>query len=543
MCGIWALLSKSGIKSEDFGKLYTSFMKIKHRGPDYSSFDLVTSNALLGFHRLAIMDLTADGNQPFHHVRPDGSCVYCICNGEIYDYKKIKEEYNITTKSHSDCEVIIPLYEKVGVDKMVRLLGSEFVFIIIDINKEGKVKFSVGRDPIGVRPLFYGVNDESICFSSEMKGLSDIYDKVYVFSPGTYMICEDGKLEEYSVTRYYNYEYKICDNVSNIEEIYAEIRKRFRNCVEKRLMTDQPFGALLSGGLDSSSICGEIKKIKPDITFPVFTVAFKNGSTDLPYAKECAEYLGLQQYVIETDEHEALQSINETIYCIESYDITSVRASVMNRLACKGAQKAGIYVLFGGDGSDELFSGYRYNHFAPSAGAAREDCIRLVNQEHKFDGLRSDRSAAYYSLEVRLPFCDPELVDYIFSLSPELTLPQNGLEKALFRDAFANENMIPESIRKRDKEALSDAVSKHTRSWYQIIQEYIETLVTDEEFELNKNKYKHNPPPTKEAYYYRKKFVEFFGDSDEKANVIPYFWMPKWTNSKDPSARTLKLNK
>lgn len=546
MCGIWALLSKLTIKSEDFGKLYAAFMKIKHRGPDYSSFDLVTSQALLGFHRLAIMDTTAEGNQPFRYVRPDGSCVYCICNGEIYDYKKIKQDYNIVTKSHSDCEVIIPLYEKFGsenLDKMMKLLGSEFAFIILDISKDKHVKVVVGRDPIGVRPLFYGLNEDSICFSSEMKGLSDIYDQVYVFPPGHYLVYENNK--ELTFSKYYNYEYKQLDPVPPMEEIYEEIMRRFTRCVEKRLMTDQPFGALLSGGLDSSLVCGVIKYLKPDLKFPVFTITFKGGGTDLPYAKEVAKFLDLELHIIEIDESEALTAIDETIYCIESYDITSVRASVMNRLVCKRIRNdSSVRVLFSGELSDELLSGYLMFHNAPTPQDGRTEALKLVKDVHRFDGLRSDRCMGYNGLEARLPFADPELIDYVFSLPSELTAPQNGIEKALLRYAFKDLNILPHSVLMRIKCAFSDSVSQKERSWYQIIQECINTLITDEEFKINKDKFKHNTPFTKESYYYRKKFIEYFGDSEEKAKLIPYYWMPKWSpETNDPSARTLKIYK
>jgi len=543
MCGIWALLSKSSIQDKDFGKYYSSFMKILHRGPDYSSFDLIKSTFLLGFHRLAIMDLTADGNQPFYHVREDGSCVYCVCNGEIYDYEKIKQEYEITTKSHSDCEIIIPLYEKVGIEKLVRLLGSEFVFILLDITKDGNVKLVVGRDPIGVRPLFYGQNDNSICFSSEVKGLSNIYEQVFVFNPGSYMICENGLIK--SQVQYYTYEYKQLEYIPDINHIYEEIRKRFFNCVRKRLMTDRGFGALLSGGLDSSLVCGAIKYLQPELKFPVFTISFKSGSTDLPYAKEVAEFLGLEHHIIEIEEEEALAILDETIMTIESYDITSIRASCMQLLIAKYIKSVTkIRVLFCGELSDELLSGYLMFHNAPTPEEGRTEALKLVKQVHRYDGLRTDRTMSKEGLEIRLPFADPELIDYIFSLPPNITCPQNGVEKALLRYAFKDLKIIPESVLLRVKAAFSDAVSKKERSWYQIIQEHINKLVTDEEFQINKNKYIHCPPHTKESYYYRKKFTEYFGDSEEKSKLIPHFWMPAWSpETNDPSARTLKIYK
>lgn len=550
MCGIWALLSQT--KINNFGKLYEAFMKIQPRGPDNSSFQLLNPFTLLGFHRLAIMDLTAEGNQPFHHVRQDGSCVYAVCNGEIYPHLELKKAYAIETKSHSDCEVIIPLYERVGVKKMCELLGSEFAFIIFDISKDGKVKMVAGRDPIGVRPMFYGVDDSSICLASEMKGMSDVYDKCYVFPPGHFMVYDDGKMH---MEAYYKYEYKELDPVPPIDEIYKEVRKRLTNAVRRRLMTDREMGFLVSGGLDSSLVAGIaidlIEKEMPhlkDKEISMFTIGFKSGSTDVPYAIEVVDFLkkkhpNIKHHIITIDENEALDAIDETIYACGSLDITSTRASTMNRLVCKYiSENTSVKCILSGELSDELLNGYLYSFFAPSARACREDAIRLVKDVHRFDGLRACRSAGHHGLELRLPFAEKEFVDYIFSLPPELTTPSDKqIEKALLRNSFAGQNILPDSVLFRKKAAMSDAVSKKERSWYQIIQEHIEKIVTDKEYNENKDKYSHCKPFTKESYYYRKKFVEYYGDSEEKAKTIPYFWMPKWVISNDPSARTLSI--
>jgi len=537
MCGIWALLQCVSIK--DFGKWYASFMKIKHRGPDYSSFDLIGDDLLLGFHRLAIMDLSAEGNQSFHHVREDGSCVYCVCNGEIYDYEKLKQKYGIVTKSHSDCEVIIPLYEKLGIDGMVKELGSEFACIIIDISKDGHKKIIASRDPIGVRPLFYGVNDDGMCFSSEMKGLCDIYEKVYVFPPGHYMTYENGKMD---FVKYYSYNYKVMDVAPDIEEIYGEIRNLLIESVKKRLQTDRPIGALLSGGFDSSIIVGIMKYLMPNIKFPVFTIVIDGKGTDLEYAEYVSKYLDLNHCVINISEKDALALIDETIISIGSWDITSIRASAVQLAISKYInQKTDIKVFLCGENSDEVHSSYLYNHNAPSSIECRKDSIRLVKDVHMFDGLRTDRTMSQYGLEVRLPFADKNYVDYIFSLPSDLTSPKNGIEKGLIRDAFRPLKLIPESVLDRKKEAMSDGCSGQERSWYEIIQEHIETLVTNEEYEKHKNDFEHYPPFTKESYYYRKTFSNYYGSSLEISKTIPYFWMPKWTKSSDPSARTLKV--
>lgn len=552
MCGIWALLSQAWLSEARLTELFKAFMKIKNRGPEYTSFDIIGNDTklLLGFHRLAIMDPSAKGNQPFHFVRDDGSCVYCVCNGEIYDYEELKERYGIVTESESDCEVIIPLYEKLGVDKMIRLLGSEFAFVILDIGKNGSVKMIVGNDPIGVRPVFYSENENSLCVSSELKGVSDVYDRCYRFPPGHYMIYENGVK---TMVQYYFYVYKELSAVPNIEMIYSEIRNRLINAVRRRMMSDRPFGALLSGGLDSSLIFGLIiHLIQTEFTelqdkeIECFTIGLSSGSTDIPYAIEVVEFLKkkhpkIKHHIIYTDEHEALNAMDETIYACESWCITTIRASIMNRLVCKYVQeKTNVRVIFTGENSDECNCSYLFFHNAPNVTEAKNEGIRLVKDVHKFDGLRADRCAAYHGIEVRIGFADPEYVDYIFNLPAHLLAPINGIEKYTLRNAFRNMNIIPERTIDRVKAAFSDAVSLKERSWYQIIQEHINTKITDEEYCKNKDNFKYCSPFTKESYYYRKKFVEYFGDSEETAKVIPYFWMPKWSPGVlDPSARVL----
>lgn len=536
MCGIWALFSKSDISHDKFGQFYSAFMKIKERGPEFSSFNMIKNNTILGFHRLPIMDLSPDGNQPFLHVRPDGSCVYCICNGEIYDYEHIKKTYNITTKSHSDCEIIIPLYEKVGAKNMMELLGSEFALILVDIDKDGNRKVVVGRDPVGIRPLFYSY-DDGLFLSSELKGLSDIQKGIKQFPPGHYMVYENDTMV---IEPYFKYDFKELTNVT-LQEVYANIRDLFITAVQKRLTSDRPVGALLSGGLDSTLVVGAMKYLMPNVKFPVFTVAFKSGSNDLPFAKEVATYLDLDHHIVLVTEQEALDTIDETIKCLDTFDITTIRASTFQKIIAKYiSRNTNIKVLFSGELSDEIFQSYLYFKKAPSLLEGRNEAIRLVKDVHCYDVVRTDRTMAGEGLEVRVPFADSNFVKYIFSLPPSLTAPQNGVEKALLRNAFRPSKMIPDSVCDRVKDAFSDSVSLKERSWFQIIQEHIDTLVSDEEYELHKNDYKHCTPFTKESYYYRKKFAEFTKDTDEShAKTIPYFWMPKWSATSDPSARTL----
>lgn len=542
MCGIWALISQNSIT--DLDRLFKSFMKTKNRGPDFTNFQLIGESLILGFHRLAIMDTSPIGNQPFVDVDKTGKSTYVICNGEIYDHKNLIKKYDLKTLSTSDCEIILPLYKKIGVDNLVKLLGSEFAFIIVEIDSNGKMKLTAGRDPIGVRPLFFSFDGNSLCLSSEAKGLTDIFDNVQVFKPGHYMIYEDNKL---SFTEYYSYVYKQLTPTPSLDDIHAMIRLKFTNAVRRRLESDKEVGFLLSGGLDSSLVCSVAKSLLPSKRFPVFTISFPGG-TDLPYAKKVAEYLDLDHRIIELTPEDALKELDETIYAIESFDITTIRASTMQRLVAKYIQKhTDVKVLQCGELSDELAAGYLYSHFAPSIQALHDDNVRLVKDVHMFDGLRTDRTMAYHGLEVRLPFADHEFVDYYLSIDPSLRAPQQGLEKYLLRKSFdvncdsLGKKYLPDVITNRVKQAFSDSVSSREESWYQLIQNHINTVVSDEEFQAQKDKYQHCTPFTKESYYYRKKFCEYFGDNH--SNLIPYFWMPKWIESNDPSARTLKICK
>lgn len=527
MCGIFAYINSDTIK--DFSNLHELFMTMRHRGPEFSSFDLIGPHVILGFHRLAIMDLTTEGNQPFHHISK-----YAICNGEIYNHKELASLINYEPKSHSDCEIILPLFEVYDVE-ISKLLGSEFATIIVELLEDGP-RVVIIRDPIGVRPLFFSRGQRDLMLASEAKGLVFEDRKIEVFPPGHYAVFQHNKLE---ITPYYTYPVSYVP--TSFEQSCSIVRESLITAVKSRLETDRKFGCLLSGGLDSSLVVGILKYLLPNVIFPVFTISFKGGSTDLPFAKELAESLNLEHHIIEIDEEEALKEINETIYAIESYDITTVRAATMQRILARYIkERTDITVVFTGEGSDELFLGYMYEHLAPSVEDAHEDSLRLIRDVHCFDGLRTDRTMSYHSLEVRVPFCDEKLVTKVLELNPSHVVPSGEgkkIEKYLLRSAFSGLDIIPESIIWRQKEAFSDAVSKHERSWYIIIQEHFDRSIPDEEFEIYRSSHPNLTPLTKESYHYREVFEFHFGD---RYDLIPYYWMPRWSESKDPSARTLK---
>jgi asparagine synthase (glutamine-hydrolysing) len=325
-------------------------------------------------------------------------------------------------------------------------------------------------------------------------------------------------------------------------KILTGIRTLLTEAVHKRLQSDAEVGFLLSGGLDSSLVCAIAQKFykKPIRTF---SVGMETDAIDSKYAKIVADYIGADHTNILMTKEEVLSALREVIYHLETWDITTIRASMGMYLICKAIHKTtDIKVLLTGEGSDELTSGYLYFHNAPSPQESHLENIRLLKDIHRFDGLRVDRAMSCHGLEVRIPFLDPEFVELYLSLPKHIRMASYGMEKQLFRDAFINTNLLPHEVLYRKKEAFSDGTSSNEKSWFQIIQEEVDRNISDEEFQSNKNKYDFNRPDTKEKYYYRKVFEEHFGSKSK--HVIPYYWLPKWCgNVSDPSARVLEVYK
>jgi len=538
MCGIFAYLGNT-IGTD---ALENAYKKTQKRGPDNNVLKSIHKNVTFGFHRLAIMDPSYKGNQPlFHPTKPYA----IICNGEIYNHKKLVRDNNFETYSDSDCEVILYLYEKYGIDETLRMLDSEaFAFCIYDGEKKELI---VARDRFGVRPLFIGtrVNNE-IIIASEAKSIIDLIietDILEQFPPGTWKSFDINVYSEKETRQYYEKKYAI-NMDSDEKSICYNIRNLLTESVKKRLMSERPIGCLLSGGLDSSLISAIVArefKLKGKGILNTFSIGMK-GSTDLQYAKLAAEHIGSKHHTIELTEQDFLDAIPEVIYHTESYDTTTIRASVGNYLVGKYIKEnTDITVVFNGDGSDEQ-SGYLYMTNAPDIYAFKEECERLLSEIHYFDVLRSDRAlSSNWSLETRAPFLDTDFVNYYMSIYPELkTYPKNSerIEKYLLRKAFDNERLLPSVVLWRKKEAFSDGCSSNERSWHNIIREHIETLVSDEEFERLSKNYEMNEPKMKETYYYRKIFEKFYPN---RGNLIPHYWLPKWNGvKKDPSARELE---
>ena len=548
MCGIWLLLSRKDTILE-LEKYQNNFKNIEGRGPDESVLEKVNNenseNVILGFHRLSINGIEL-GNQPFN-IETRYNNYYLICNGEIYNYKKLAADFDIELKTKSDCEVILPLYMKVGIDRLVNLLDGVFAFSIITIDKSNNsVLVETARDRIGVRPIFYGVSKENtytyIC--SEMKGISNLAEKVYVFPPGSIMSSKLNKLNviENKVKRYYDFNYIDRHVETNENDMLSLIRIYFEKSIKKRLMSDRPIGSLLSGGLDSSLVSAVVSKMlrKKIKTFSIFMP----GGTDKHFSDMVSKHINSDHYNIELTKQDFLDAIEETIWAIESYDITTVRASVGQFLVSKFiSEETNIKVVMSGDGSDELCSGYIYNYNAPSLEDLHKEAELRLKEIHLYDGLRADRATSYHGLELRVPFLDYEFVDMYMKINEKLRIPlEDRMEKYLLRKAFENENLLPNDVLWRKKEAFSDGVSSIEESWHTTIKKYISTKISDEEFNKNKDKFEHCKPETKEAYYYRKIFCEKFGDHNSE--VIPKFWLPNWSDGlKEPSARELNVYK
>lgn len=553
MCGIFSLLNNEDIPLDE---MTTEFMKGSSRGPEFSVLDSSYPKMCLGFHRLAINGLNPESNQPLIH---DG--ISLVCNGEIYNYKFLYKEMKITPNTQSDCEVIIHLYKKYGIKQTLTMLDGVFSFILVDKN-HAEPKLYVARDPYGVRPLYKLTTETGLIgFASELKCLSKIYNTaendtnvnsvdIYQFKPGTY---SKYTLQEHNKTWKCvknNIKYIIpCFSQSLILEhsqhdLYVKNMLKdvsyFLNAavVKRCISTERPVACLLSGGLDSSLIAALVnsyhKKIDPNYRLETYSIGLKE-SEDLKFARIVAKYLNSKHTEIIVTEEHMFNTIPDVIHAIESYDTTTVRASIGNYLLGKYIRKhSDAKVIFNGDGSDELFGGYLYMNYCPDDIEFDKETRRLLKDIYLFDVLRSDKSISSHGLEPRTPFLDKTLVNYVLNLPPYFRNHKNvnECEKFILRYSFSLENfkdfegkqILPDEILWRKKEAFSDGVSGHGRSLFQILQEHIGNLL-----DLPAN-------IETEKSYYKQIFDKHYPNC---SHVLPYFWMPKYTNATDPSARTL----
>ncbi len=516
--------------------------KLEHRGPEYTAVsDVSGSNVFLGFTRLAINGLTSVGHQPFVHNN-----TYTICNGEIYNYKDLATRWAMDLpEGTSDCVVIPHLAAHLNPTSVLRALDGVFALIYINLATDTLL---VARDPYGVRPLFEAqYADGSKVWSSELKGVPKGYTSVAPFVPGSYSHYSLSTGILINHVKYHSIPHvKLAGFGSPNQRTYAKeaLRESLMAAVKKRLLSDRPIGALLSGGLDSSLIAAiaarELKKTHQTLT--TFSIGMP-GSTDLAFAKQVATYIKSKHHEIVVSPEDFLAAIPQVVNDIESYDITTVRASVGNWLLGKYIKEnTDIKVVFNGDGSDEIGGGYLYFYAAPSDEEFEAESERLLTDIHLFDVLRSDRSMASHGLEARTPFLDKNVVatwraiDTAFRRPVKVNAEGRGarMEKSILREAFDKDLLLPPDVLWRKKEAFSDGVSSTTDSWYARVANYATTLSLFEPKD-----YTHNPPTTEEARWYRDLFVQHYGD--EAAQAIPYMWLPRWVpGATDPSARTLK---
>ncbi|MCL1950363.1 MAG: asparagine synthase B [Turicibacter sp.] len=497
-----------------------------HRGPDDSQYVQDGCDHDYYFYRLAIMDPTAAGRQPFILNRKR-----VMCNGEIYNFKSLRkflkgQHYKFA--GNSDCEVLIPLFETVGIEAMVKMLDAEFAFVLVD---EANDLIYAARDPFGIRPLFYGYAEGSgkICFASEAKGLMDHCTGIKPFPPGHYYA--NGEFVEYHDVGDVSVMVE-----APMEEITTQIREKLEAAVSKRLHADVPIGYLLSGGLDSSLVCAIASKIS-DEPIQTFAIGMETDPIDLKYAKETAEFLGTKHTEVIMGKEDVLGALKDVIYHLETWDITTIRASIGMYLVAKHIREnTDLKVLLTGEVSDELF-GYKYTDFAPGAAEFQSEAAKRVRELYMYDVLRADRTLGANSLEARVPFADLDFSNYVMSINPMRKLNTYGKGKYLLRKAFEDTELLPTSILMREKAAFSDAVG---HSMVDYLKEYAQSLYTDTDLDQAVVKYPSNTPFTKESLLYRDIFEGFYPGYD---GWVKDFWMPNkaWVGEgvNDPSARVL----
>lgn len=606
MCGIFAfikLLKNNAIADYQKEKILNSFMTIKHRGPDstkYEFFDnsvdqynslsrhecwanyynkITTKNKyhnkktfdiFMGFHRLAINDLSELGDQPFKSSNGE---VTLICNGEIYNYKELINKFNITLKSTSDCEVILHMYQKIGFNETIKLLDGVFACVLYD--RSNNIVYAA-RDPIGIRSLYIGENEDgNYGFCSELKGISDILDNIKQFKPGHTWNSDNKQYSEYKHCKVSELSYMPIYPTNDINVLRQNIRTLLTNSVKKRLMADRPIGCLLSGGIDSSIVAALISRELKTNRLKTFSVGLAD-STDLKYARMVANHINSEHHELILTESELLNGIEDTIRQFETWDVTTIRAGVPMYLLAKYIKaNFDTTVIMSGEAADEASGSYLYFKNAPDNESFQRESVRLMNDLSYYDVLRVDKSISGAGLECRIPFIDNDFLNFYMNIDPkfknhnfcELTYNQNnsyneesdklidsikklingtsntGIEKYLLRSSFEDENLLPKEVLWRRKEAFSDGVSSNKRSWYTIIQEYANRIYTNDIYikkikELTiKNE---NPIPySKESLLFREIFNKYYPNN---VNTIPYYWVPKFMGDiMEPSARVLNV--
>jgi len=546
MCGIVSIFNIQEQTPELRQKALRMSQKIRHRGPDWSGI-YCGGSAILAHERLSIVD-PESGKQPL--FSPDKKQILAV-NGEIYNHHDIRKQYagKYQFQTGSDCEVILALYREKGIDFLEDINGI-FAFALYDAEKD---EFLIARDPIGVIPLYIGYDDDGkVYVASELKALEGNCDRYEVFLPGHYYSSREGKMK-----RYYTRDWMDYDNVKDNKASVEEIHDAMEDAVKRQLMSDVPYGVLLSGGLDSSVISAIAEKYSQNRVedngstkawwprLHSFAVGLKNAP-DLAKAKLVADHIGTVHHEINYTIQEGLDAIRDVIYFIETYDVTTVRASTPMYLLARVIKSMGIKMVLSGEGADEIFGGYLYFHKAPSAKAFHEETVRKLSKLYMYDCLRANKSLAAWGVEGRVPFLDKEFLDIAMRTNPEAKMcPGQTMEKKIVREGFAD--MLPAEVAWRQKEQFSDGVGY---SWIDTLKKITSDQVSDEQMEHAEERFPINPPRNKEEYYYRSIFAEHF-PSDSAALTVPSVpsvacstpealaWDEAFKNMNDPSGRAV----
>ena len=553
MCGIVAILNVKEQTQQLRQKALGMSQKIRHRGPDWSGI-YCGKSAILAHERLSIVD-PESGGQPLYS--PGRQQILAV-NGEIYNHQEIRKRYEgrYSFQTGSDCEVILALYQDKGIDFLEDLSGI-FAFVLYDEEKDA---YLIARDPIGVIPLYIGYDDDGTVYvASELKALEGQCQRYEPFLPGHYAY---GKLkiknEKLQMERYYHRDWMSYDAVKDHDASSEDIRQALRAAVKRQLMSDVPYGVLLSGGLDSSVISAVAERYsemriednsQTKAYWPrlhSFAVGLK-GAPDLAKAKLVADHIGTVHHEINYTIQEGLDAIRDVIYFIETYDVTTVRASTPMYLLARVIKSMGIKMVLSGEGADEIFGGYLYFHKAPDAKAFHEETVRKLSKLHLYDCLRANKSLSAWGVEGRVPFLDKEFLDVAMRTNPAAKMcPGKTIEKRIVREAFSD--MLPEEIVWRQKEQFSDGVGY---SWIDTLKQITAEAVTDEQMAHAAERFPINPPKNKEEYYYRSIFAEHF-PSDSAALSVPseasvacstaiaLEWDEAFKNMNGPSGRAVK---
>ncbi len=547
MCGIVGIFEIKGSAEQQRTKALEMSKKIRHRGPDWSGI-FVDEHAIIAHERLAIVDPTS-GRQPLYSK--DRNLVLGV-NGEIYNHREIRKqlEDKFEFQTQSDCEVILALYQEKGINFIEDLSGI-FAFALYDREKDC---YLIARDHIGVMPLYMGWDEDGQFYvASELKALEGVCKKIEEFLPGYYLYSKDGVPK-----KWYKRSWDDFENVKNNQSNIDVLRKALEDSVHRQLMSDVPYGVLLSGGLDSSVISAIAKKyaakrVETDSTQEAWWPQLHSfavgliGSPDLTAAQKVADHIGTVHHEIHFTVQEGLDAIRDVIYHLETYDVTTIRASTPMYLMSRVIKSMGVKMVLSGEGADEIFGGYLYFHKAPNAQAFHEETIRKLSKLHLYDCLRANKSLAAWGVEGRVPFLDKEFMDVAMTLNPEDKMAKDGkMEKWILRKAF--EDYLPASVAWRQKEQFSDGVGYN---WIDSLKQLTAEKISDEQMKSAKFRFPINTPMSKEEYFYRSIFAEHF-PSDTAASCVPSVpsiacstpealaWDPSFKNNADPSGRAVK---